>query len=87
MSTKASAALGIVAVVLALIILTIYLVNLAGRECKSNKDCTSAAYCGSDFACHAYPKEIVTTKDNYVPAALIVGISLMVAAWINRKKK
>ncbi len=84
---KGSAALAIVAVILALLILTIYLVNIAQRECESNRDCSDNAYCGTDYECHQFPEQIVVKESNYIPATLIFGIFLVVAAYIFRGGK
>ena len=84
---KKGAALGIVAVLLALILLAIFLVGLALRECNSNKDCSDNAYCGSDYECHEYPNNTVVQKNNFVPAALILGVSLVLAMYLYRGGK
>jgi hypothetical protein len=81
---KANIGLIIVAVILALIILTIYLVGIATRECNSNNDCNENSYCGSDFFCHEFPKEIVVEKNNWIWPSLVLGICLIIAALINR---
>ncbi len=73
---KANLALAVVAIVLALVLLGTYMVNLFGRECKSNKDCAQDAYCGSDFACHQYPAEIIVKQQSFVAPAIILGICL-----------
>ena len=83
---RKGAALGIVAVILALIILGIFLVNLALRECNSNRDCSEGTYCGSDFECHAYPAQSTTSNNNFLLPSLIFSVSIIVAALIVRKK-
>ena len=87
MNSKGNVALAIVAVILALTLLIIYLIGLASRECGSNKDCPETAYCGSDYECHAFPEEIIVRENSNLPAAVIVGISLMAAAYIYRGRK
>ena len=87
MNQKASVGLIIVIVLLALIIGGILFINWAQRECHSNKDCQADSYCGSDFACHQYPQEIIVKENKYVPAAIIVGIALVASAYIYRGKK
>lgn len=82
MNRRGSGALAIVAIVLALVILAAYLIGIASRDCNSNKDCAANAYCGADFECHEYPEQIVVPKNNYVPAALILGLALILAAYI-----
>lgn len=78
---------GIVAIVLALLLLVMFLVNLALRDCNSNKDCPENAYCGADNECHAFPESIVVTKNNYIPAALILGISFIIGVILLRLQK
>ena len=84
MNKKGNAA---VAIILAMVILAIYLVNIAQRECESNKDCSSNSYCGTDYECHEYPNQVIVKQNNYVPAALIVGVALIVAAYLRRGGK
>ncbi len=72
-----------VIVVIALFIIFSKVVELAQRECGGDKDCSGDSYCGSDFRCHEYP---VITQVSYVPAALILGFCIVVAAFILRWK-
>ena len=81
---KGSAALAIVAVILALLVLTIYLVNIAQRECESNRDCSDNAYCGTDYECHQFPEQIVVKESNFILASIIFGVFLVIAAYIFR---
>lgn len=87
MNTKASAALAVVAVVLALVILGIFLVNISQRDCNSNRDCSANAYCGVDYGCHPFPEQIIVKENNFIPAALIVSMALIIAAYIFSKRK
>ncbi len=70
-------------VVVALFIVFLKVVDLATRECSVDTDCNSDSYCGSDYKCHKHP---VITQASYVPAALILGICILAAAYIIRKK-
>ncbi len=87
MNKKAEIAIAIIAVILALIILVIYLVNIATRECNNNSDCPSNSYCGTDYACHEFPNQVIVKETNFIPAAIIIGISLIIAAYIFKKEK
>ena len=87
MNKKGSAALAIVAVILALVILGVFLISIAQRECNSNRDCPGNAYCGTDYECHNFPEQIVVKENNFIPAAIIVGTSLIISAYIFRKGK
>ncbi len=90
MDQKASggiAALPIIAIILAVIVFGMFLVNLASRQCNSNRDCPGNAYCGTDYECHEFPQQIVTSQNNFLPAALIFGGSIILAAFILRWKK
>jgi len=82
MNKKADLALSVVAVILASVILAMYLIGIAQRECSSNRDCSDNAYCGNDYQCHEYPSKIIVQDNNYVPAALIFGIAIIVASYI-----
>jgi hypothetical protein len=75
-------AIQIVAVVLALVILAYVLVSFAQRECNSNRDCPGNAYCSTDYECHEYPDQIVVKETNYVSSAAILGLFIVVAAYI-----
>jgi len=80
-------ALSVVTVILAVIILKMYLIGIAERECSSNRDCSDNEYCGNDYQCHEYPAKIIVQDNNYIPAALIVGIAIIVASYIFRGGK
>lgn len=83
---KGSAALAAVAIILALVILGVFLINIALRDCNSNRDCPENAYCGSDYGCHEYPQKIMVEKNNLVLPALILGGSLILAAYLYQRK-
>ena len=76
-----------IAIILALVILIIILVSYAGRECNSNRDCPDNAYCDSQYDCRQYPEQVVLTQNTYLPAAIVLGLSLIVAAFIVRGTK
>ena len=82
MNKKAVAWMPIAVVVLCCLVLFIFLIDVAQRECNSNKDCPKTAYCGNDNACHPYPDEIVVKENNYIPASIILGLSIILAAYI-----
>lgn len=56
------------------------------KECKSNAQCPSDMYCGSDFSCHAYPSIQTKVVYNWTPAAIIVGLCIIAAAFVFRKR-
>ncbi|MBI4145850.1 hypothetical protein HY489_00775 [Candidatus Woesearchaeota archaeon] len=60
----------------------------ANKECKQNSDCASTRYCGSDFVCHEYPNitQTIVTND-YTKAAAVIGLSIILAALIIRKRQ
>jgi len=84
MNVKANVGILIIAVVLALVVLGSFLINLATRDCNSNKDCPQSAYCGSDYTCHEYPKNIVVEKNSFVPASLIISVGLVLTAFVHK---
>ncbi|MBT4805464.1 hypothetical protein HON71_04795 [Candidatus Woesearchaeota archaeon] len=80
-------AIQIVALVLALIILAYLLITFAQRECNSNRDCPGNAYCGTDYECHEFPDQIIVKQTNYISSAAILGIFLVMAAYIFKTGK
>jgi hypothetical protein len=83
---KGSIALAVVAVVLALVILAAFLINIASRDCNGNRDCPSNAYCGSDYECHEFPDQIVVEKQSFLWGGIVLGISIITAAYILKRK-
>ena len=60
----------------------------AGKECKLNSDCQNNNYCGSDFKCHSFPViENTIVKNDWTKPAAIVGLAIVLAAMILRKKQ
>ncbi len=62
---------------------------LEGRhECKYNSDCSSTSYCGSDFKCHTFPQiENTIVNNDWTTPAAIVGLAIVLAAMILRRKQ
>lgn len=81
---KKGNALGVVAVIMALTILGIFLVSSYSQECKSNRDCSENAYCNTKHECVEYPDKIVMKQNSFLPAALVLGVALVAAAYIFR---
>jgi len=83
---------GVTAIIIVIVILIFlgWLVNMGGRECRTNKECGEDSYCGSDFACHQTPvieKSPVVVERHYTVPALILGVAIIVAAVIFRWDK
>lgn len=80
---RAEAGLVLILIIVIVILLFGWLINVSQRECKSNRDCGSEAYCGSDFQCHQYPNiQKTIVQYNLFWPAVIIGIAIMLAAWI-----
>ena len=77
----------LIVILLALVILGFMLITFSERDCNSNKDCAENAYCGADYECHEFPQQIVVKESNFVPASLILGISIVLAAFLFRTNK
>ena len=79
------AAAGLIAIIIILIAFFFigWLINVSQRECKTNSDCGSSAYCGSDFGCHEYPN-IQKTEYNFFWPAVILAIGIVLAVLIYR---
>jgi len=86
MNNKGNIGIIIVAGLLGIIILVMFITNVATRECSASKDCEGNQYCGSDFQCHNFPDKIVVKQSDYVPAAIIIAGGLVGAAVIYRWK-
>ena len=81
---------GLVAILIIVIALFFFgwLINVSQRECKTNRECGSEAYCGSDFACHTYPNiQKTVVQYNLFWPAVIIGIAIVLAAWIFRQSR
>jgi len=65
---------------------TLYRIFDVQKECKVNSDCASESYCGSDFKCHPFPRIEVVKYDFAIPA-LILGLCIILAAMIVKKKQ
>ena len=79
---------GLVAIIIIIVVLFSlgWLYNINQRECSKNKDCSSESYCGSDFSCHQYPNiQNNIVQYNFFWPALIIGIALIIGAWIFRR--
>ena len=79
-------ALGIVAVILAMVILGVFIINIAQRECNSNRDCPGNSYCNAKHECVEYPQQVVV-KENNLPAAIIIALGLVMAAFVFKSGK
>ena len=81
---------GLVAIIIIIVVLFSFgwLYNINQRECSRNKDCSSESYCGSDFSCHQYPNiQNNIVQYNFFWPALIIGIALIIGAWIFRREQ
>jgi len=73
----------IIAIIMVGSVVLLYKNTVGARECRNDSDCPSNNYCGSDFACHQF-KIVEQTENRYTGAAIIVGIAIVVAAYILR---
>jgi len=85
MNKKGVVYLFVIALILGIIIMVMVSANFALRECNNNSDCPEDSYCSSNHQCHQYPNEVLVTKNNFLPAAIVLGASLIVAAYIFRR--
>ncbi|MBI2112257.1 hypothetical protein HYT52_01855 [Candidatus Woesearchaeota archaeon] len=86
MNNRGSLAISFVAIVAAIIILSWFLIGVSARECNRNAECSADSYCGADHSCHQYPETILLRQTNFFPSVLIMGISVIIAALIFRKR-
>lgn len=87
MDKKASGAIGVIAVILAIVLIGYFIIDIAARGCSSNKDCQEDSYCGADNECHQYPPKVIVRENNFLPAALVLGACIIAAAVILRYQK
>lgn len=86
--SKKSEAITVILVTLMIIVFLGWLINIGSKECRSNSQCGSAQYCGSDFACHELPTiEKTIVKNNLLVPSIILGIAIVIAAVIIRSGK
>ncbi len=56
------------------------------QECGKNSDCKENNYCGSDNSCHPFPQAPITiVKYNLILPALILGVAVIVSAYVLKK--
>ena len=83
----------IIVIVLILIIIIGVQVTEERKDCGgkplfgSAKECTETQYCGSDYKCHDYPDSIETGRPSYLIPSIIIGIAIVVSAFILRGRK
>ena len=87
MNKKGSVILVTAILLLGAIIMVILAANLSLRECNNNGDCSADSYCGSNYQCLPYPEEVVVRDNNYLLAAIVLGVSMIIAAYILRRGK
>ncbi|MEK6812926.1 MAG: hypothetical protein AABX86_02310 [Nanoarchaeota archaeon] len=77
-----------VLVVLFILLILFTVFERISRECQKDSDCPSSYYCGADFSCHpvvAGEQQIMVKESNLIPA-LLLGIAIVLAAWIIKRK-
>ena len=86
-SRKSEIGLGIIVLVVIVLFSLGWIVNINQRECRSNKDCNSEAYCGTDFSCHTYPTiQKTVVQYNLFWPAVVIGIAIVAAALIFKEQ-
>ena len=67
---------------------TIMKISESRKECNLNSDCQANNYCGSDFKCHPFPAiENNIVKNDWIAPAAIIGLAIVLAAMILRRKQ
>jgi len=72
---------GITIITFLVIISAILLFFYISRECNTNLDCDDSEYCAYNHKCYTYLAGDVMPA-NILPAAFVVGIALVIAAFI-----
>ena len=88
LNNKGEAGLVIIIILVIVVFFFGWLINVSQRECKSNRDCISESYCGSDFSCHTYPNiQKTVVQYNLFWPAVVIGIAIIIAALIFRRER
>jgi hypothetical protein len=78
----------VVLIIILAIVVIVWLVSYAGRQCNKNEDCKQNFYCGADFKCHEFPvivKEV--EKNNLLWPSVFLSLGIIGAALILRGRK
>lgn len=85
-SKKGDAGMTLILVIIIIVLFFGWLINIGQRECRTNRDCGSASYCGSDFACHEFPViQQTVVQYNFLMPSIIIGIAIIIAVLIYRR--
>ena len=84
---RAEALTAAVLITVIIVVFLGWLISFNSKECRSNSQCQSGYYCGSDFSCHEMPViEKTLTENNLIFPSIIIGIAIVAAAFILRAK-
>ena len=89
---KGDVTVGALFLIVIIILFFVWAVTYSAREYRTDNDCSKNSYCASDFSCHKHPviieEKIVQSgvPANYTTAAFLLGLSIVIAAIILRKK-
>ena len=72
-------------IVLIIIISGVLIVAFISQECQTNAGCSEDEYCSYSHKCVPYPSREFSTK-NLLPSAFVVGIAIVLGAYIIRGK-
>ena len=82
---KSDIGIGVIFLIVVLVLFFGWLINVNQRECRTNKDCGSESYCGSDFSCHEYPNiQKTVVQYNFLVPSIIIGLAIIIGALIFR---
>jgi len=86
LNKKASAAIIVLVVILAIVCL-VWIGKSLMKECNKDTDCSAGYYCGSDFKCHQMKTiEKTIIKNDFGRAAYLIAFAIIIAAIILRLK-
>ncbi|MEK6922584.1 MAG: hypothetical protein AABX08_02170, partial [Nanoarchaeota archaeon] len=68
------------------IISAVLIAFYVSRECNTNLDCGEGRYCAYNHKCYDFPADNARYV-NVLPAALVIGIAIVIGAYILKGKE
>jgi hypothetical protein len=86
MNRKGTIGATISILIVVIIVIAVYFAVVSSRDCNRDSECPAHNYCGADHECHKF-EIIQVEKQGLIFPALIIGIAMIVSAYILRKRR